>query len=68
MEKGIQRGETEEIAGWPNTDSLRRDTNSKAVKLPPGLQSPVLLKMGGRRADSGLAFFRYAFSIADIGI
>lgn len=29
--------------------SLRQDTYSKAVELTPGLQSLVLLKMGGRR-------------------
>ena len=49
MEKGIQRGETQEIPWRTDPDGLRQDTYSKAVKLTPGLQSPVLLKMGGRR-------------------
>ena len=49
MEKGIQRGETQEIPWRTDPGGLRKDTYSKAVKLAPGLQSPVLLKMGGRR-------------------
>ena len=32
-----------------NPGGLRQDTDSKAVKLTPGLQSQVLLKLGGRR-------------------
>ena len=49
MEKGIQRGETQEIPWRTDPGGLRQGTYSKAVKLIPGLQSPVLLKMGGRR-------------------
>ena len=49
MEKGIQRGETQEIPWRTNPGGLRQDTYSKALKINPGLQSPVLLKMGGRR-------------------
>ena len=49
MEKGIQRGETQEIPWRTDPSGLRQDTYSKAVKLTLGLQSPVLLKMGGRR-------------------
>ena len=50
MEKGIQRGETQEIPWRTNPGGLRQDTYSKAVKLTLGLQSLVLLKLGGRRA------------------
>lgn len=52
MEKGIQRGETQEIPWRTDPGGLRQDTYSKAVKLTPGLQSPVLLKLGGRRESN----------------
>ena len=51
MEKGIQRGETQEIPWRTDPGGLRQDTYSKAVKLTLGLQSLVLLKLGGRRKD-----------------
>ena len=57
MEKGIERGETQEIPWRVDPGGLRQDTYSKAVKLTPGLQSPVLLKMGGRRIKKVLRHF-----------
>ena len=51
MEKVIQRGETQEIPRRTDPGGLRQDTYPKAVKLTTGLQTQLLLKMGGRRIE-----------------
>ncbi len=57
MEKVIQQGETQEIPWRTDPCGLRQDTYSKAVKLTPGLQSPVLLKKGGGRRQQNILVF-----------
>ncbi len=61
MEKGIQRRETQEIPWWTNPGGLRQDTYSKPVKLTSGLQSPVLLKLEGRRTCLAYAYTRLVY-------
>jgi transposase InsO family protein len=46
---GIQRGAAEEGPRRTDPSGLCPKADAKPVKLIPGLQSPVLLKTGGRR-------------------